>query len=159
MQKQQTMAGGETLSFDYTFDIPVEVAAAVCKYRHDRWKFEWGNPQFTRLYVAIGSDADLGAHNCEVRFTPAPAERTSRGTNTMSEKCQKRKSPVLLLVATPERPLQTSQKKGRRPLNQPKGCHRADRVRRDHVEPIDCPPNQGRFEAKRYCCAEQAAHR
>src|SRR3981189_795931 len=43
MQKQQTMAGGETLSFDYTFDIPVEVAAAVCKYRHDRWKFEWGN--------------------------------------------------------------------------------------------------------------------
>jgi len=41
MQKQQTTAGGETLSFDYTFDIPVEVAAAVCK--------------FTRLYVAIGS--------------------------------------------------------------------------------------------------------
>jgi hypothetical protein len=40
MQKQQTMAGGETLSFDYTFDIPVEVAAAVCKYRHDRWKFD-----------------------------------------------------------------------------------------------------------------------
>jgi hypothetical protein len=28
MQKQQTTAGGETLSFDYTFDIPVEVAAA-----------------------------------------------------------------------------------------------------------------------------------
>ena len=40
MQKQQTTAGGETLSFDYTFDIPVEVAAAVWKYRHDRWKFE-----------------------------------------------------------------------------------------------------------------------
>ena len=55
MQKQQTTAGGETLSFDYTFDIPVEVAAAVCKYRHDRWKFEWGKPQFTRLDVAIGS--------------------------------------------------------------------------------------------------------
>jgi hypothetical protein len=56
MQKQQTTAGGETLSFDYTFDIPVEVAAAVCKYRHDRWKFEWGKPQFTRLDVAIGSN-------------------------------------------------------------------------------------------------------
>jgi len=41
MQKQQTTAGGETHSFDYTFDIPVEVAAAVCKYRHDRWKFEY----------------------------------------------------------------------------------------------------------------------
>jgi hypothetical protein len=33
--KQQTTAGGETLGFDCTFDIPVEVAAAVCKYRHD----------------------------------------------------------------------------------------------------------------------------
>jgi len=77
MQKQQTMAGGETLSFDYTFDIPVEVAAAVCKYRHDRWKFEWGKPQFTRLYVAIGSDADLGAHNCEVRFTPLNGHRAA----------------------------------------------------------------------------------
>src|SRR5258705_5464809 len=51
MQKQQTTAGGETLSFDCTFDIPVEVAAAVLKYRHDRWKFEWGKPQFTRLEV------------------------------------------------------------------------------------------------------------
>jgi hypothetical protein len=35
--------GGETLSFDYTFHIPVEVTAAVFKYRHNRWKFEWGN--------------------------------------------------------------------------------------------------------------------
>jgi len=57
MQKQQTTAGGETLSFDYTFDIPVDVAAGVCKYRHDRWKFEWSKPQFTRLDVAIGSKA------------------------------------------------------------------------------------------------------
>jgi hypothetical protein len=57
MQKQQTTAGGETPTFDYTFDIPVEVAAAVCKYRHDRWKIEWGKPQFTWLDVAIGSEA------------------------------------------------------------------------------------------------------
>jgi hypothetical protein len=34
MQKQQTTAGGETPTFNYTFDIPVEVAAAVCKYRN-----------------------------------------------------------------------------------------------------------------------------
>jgi hypothetical protein len=59
MQKLQTTAGGETLSFDYTFDIPVEVAAAVCKYRHDRWKFEWSKPQFTRLDVAIGSICEI----------------------------------------------------------------------------------------------------
>src|SRR6266850_2091874 len=29
MQKQQTTAGGEPLSFDYTFDIPVEVAPSA----------------------------------------------------------------------------------------------------------------------------------
>jgi hypothetical protein len=55
--------------------------------------------------------------------------------------------------------LWTSHKKGRRPLDQPKGRHCSDRVRRDHVEPIDCPLNQGRFEAKRHCGAEEAARR
>jgi hypothetical protein len=61
MQKQQTTAGGETLSFDYTFDIPVEVAAAVCK--------------FTRLYVAIGSKPEnLIASKCLPLFSQ---QRTS----------------------------------------------------------------------------------
>jgi hypothetical protein len=69
MQKQQTTAGGETLSFDYTFDIPVEVAAAVCKYRHDRWKLEWGKPQFTLLDVAIGSKTEVPGFARHVRFT------------------------------------------------------------------------------------------
>jgi hypothetical protein len=46
-QKQETTAGG----VDYIFDIPVEVAAAACKYRYGRLKFEWGVPQFTRLEV------------------------------------------------------------------------------------------------------------
>jgi hypothetical protein len=40
-----------------------------------------------------------------------------------------------------------------------KGRHCADRVRRDHVEPIDCPLKRGRFEAKRHCGAEQVARR
>jgi hypothetical protein len=48
MQEQETTAGGVV---DYIFDIPVEVPAAVCKHRHDRWKYEWGAPQFTRLEV------------------------------------------------------------------------------------------------------------
>lgn len=47
MQEQQATAGG----VDYIFDIPVEVAASVCKYRHDQWKFEWGEPRFVRLDV------------------------------------------------------------------------------------------------------------
>ena len=67
MQKQQTTAAGETPTFDYAFDIPVEVAATVCKYRHDRWKIEWGKPQFTWLDVAIGSKADLEPLMLKVR--------------------------------------------------------------------------------------------
>jgi hypothetical protein len=47
-RRQEATAGS---GIDYIFDIPVEVAAAICKYRHDRWKFEWGTPQFTRLDV------------------------------------------------------------------------------------------------------------
>jgi hypothetical protein len=47
-QAQETAVGGDV---DYIFDIPVEVAAAVCKYRHDQWQYEWGVPQFTRLEV------------------------------------------------------------------------------------------------------------
>jgi len=86
MQKQQTTAGGETLSFDYTFDIPVEVAAAFCKYRHDRWKFEWGKPQFTRLYVAIGSKRKSG-HTI----------LTSANASVTSEMCQNR---TYVLTAT-----------------------------------------------------------
>ena len=45
-QKQQETAGG---GVDYIFGIPLEVAADICKYSHDRWQFEWGRPQFTRL--------------------------------------------------------------------------------------------------------------
>ena len=46
---EQQAAGGAAADVDYLFDIPVEMAAAVCGYRHDRWKFEWGEPQFTVL--------------------------------------------------------------------------------------------------------------
>jgi hypothetical protein len=49
MEKQEGTAREEGLGVDYIFDIPVEVAADVCKYRHDRWQFEWGEPRFFRL--------------------------------------------------------------------------------------------------------------
>jgi hypothetical protein len=45
-RKQEATAGS---GVDYIFDIPVEVAAAICKYRYGQLKFEWGRPQFTRL--------------------------------------------------------------------------------------------------------------
>jgi hypothetical protein len=41
----------ETTPGDFIFDIPVEVAAAVCGFRHSQWTYEWGRPQFTRLEV------------------------------------------------------------------------------------------------------------
>jgi hypothetical protein len=47
-RRQEETAGG---GVDYIFDIPVETAAAICKYRYGRSKFEWGAPQFTRLDV------------------------------------------------------------------------------------------------------------
>jgi hypothetical protein len=47
-RRQEARAGS---GVDYIFDIPVEVATAICKYRYGRLKFEWGTPQFTRLDV------------------------------------------------------------------------------------------------------------
>jgi hypothetical protein len=41
----------ETAPGDFIFDIPVEVAAAVCGFRHPRLAYERGRPQFTRLEV------------------------------------------------------------------------------------------------------------
>jgi hypothetical protein len=45
-RRQEATAGS---GVDYIFDIPVEVAAAICKYRYGQLKYEWSRPQFTRL--------------------------------------------------------------------------------------------------------------
>jgi hypothetical protein len=34
-------------SADYIFDIPIEMARALCGFRHDRLHFDWGEPRFT----------------------------------------------------------------------------------------------------------------
>jgi hypothetical protein len=49
LNRQQDDSGGAASNVDYTFDIPVELAAALTGYRHDRWKFDWGQPNFTAL--------------------------------------------------------------------------------------------------------------
>jgi hypothetical protein len=41
-------AEGDSPEVDYIFDIPVELANALCGYRHDQ-RLDWGNPKFTRL--------------------------------------------------------------------------------------------------------------
>jgi hypothetical protein len=40
---------GDTAGVDYVFDIPVDLAKAICGYRHDEGVFDGGGPQFTRL--------------------------------------------------------------------------------------------------------------
>lgn len=32
---------------DWLFDVPLETARTVCGYKHDHWRFEWGEPVFT----------------------------------------------------------------------------------------------------------------
>jgi hypothetical protein len=50
--KEQHEAGGDKAKVDFIFDIPLELAAGLCGYRHDRWKFDWGEPMFSRLEPA-----------------------------------------------------------------------------------------------------------
>ena len=51
--KEQDDNGGTEAKVDYVFDIPVELASMFCGYRHDRWKFDWGQPSFTCLRETI----------------------------------------------------------------------------------------------------------
>jgi hypothetical protein len=46
---KQDESGGARSHVDYIFDIPVELACELTGYRHDLWKFDWGQPHFTRL--------------------------------------------------------------------------------------------------------------
>jgi hypothetical protein len=50
LSKRQDNAAGDKPRVDYIFDIPVQLAADLCGYRHD--KFNWGSPTFTRLELA-----------------------------------------------------------------------------------------------------------
>ena len=47
--KEQDSAGGEKADVDFVFDVPVQLASELCGYQHDRWKFDWGEPEFSRL--------------------------------------------------------------------------------------------------------------
>jgi hypothetical protein len=47
--KQQDEEGGDEAEVDCIFEIPIETAAAICGYRHDRGRFDWGEPKFARL--------------------------------------------------------------------------------------------------------------
>ncbi len=44
-------AAGDKSRVDYLFDAPVELAASETGYRHDRYRFDWGQPQFTAAEI------------------------------------------------------------------------------------------------------------
>ena len=44
---EQNREGGEKAKVDCMFDIPVEAANALAGFRHDQWRFDWGEPRFT----------------------------------------------------------------------------------------------------------------
>jgi hypothetical protein len=53
-QKEQDEDGGQKAEVDHIFDVPLKAAERICGFRHDRWRFDWGEPQFTELH---GNDA------------------------------------------------------------------------------------------------------
>jgi len=44
---EQDANGGENADVDFGFDVPVQLAMELTRYRHDRWEFSWGEPAFT----------------------------------------------------------------------------------------------------------------
>jgi hypothetical protein len=48
-RQQQDEEGGEDAQVDYLFEVPVELAMSICKYRHDLEQFDWGQPTYTVL--------------------------------------------------------------------------------------------------------------
>lgn len=52
LTEEQDSKGGKSSDVDYIFDVPVEVAYALTGFRHDMWRYDWGNPVFMRLEPA-----------------------------------------------------------------------------------------------------------
>lgn len=56
-REKQDAEGGEMAEVDHLFEVPLLVAQRICGYRHDRWKFDWGEPKFTTLAPADAPSA------------------------------------------------------------------------------------------------------
>ena len=50
-QKEQDGIGAGKMRVDFIFEIPIVMAFELCRYRHDRARFDWGQPAFTRLAI------------------------------------------------------------------------------------------------------------
>jgi hypothetical protein len=46
-RREQESVAASGMSVDYVWNIPVMLAESICGHRHDRWRYDWGRPQFT----------------------------------------------------------------------------------------------------------------
>ncbi len=81
------------------------------------------------------------------RPRPKSANSGSRQPYSLAVSVTQRSGPILAGFI---------QKKRKSPLDQPIGCHCADRVGHGQVEPVDCSLDEGRPEAERVTVGETA---
>ncbi len=48
LKQKQDIEGGETAPVDYIFNVPVDLAKSICGFEYCRWRYDWGEPNFTR---------------------------------------------------------------------------------------------------------------
>jgi hypothetical protein len=46
---EQDRNGGKDAEVDYMIDVPFAVASSLSGFEYSRWRYEWGEPQFTEL--------------------------------------------------------------------------------------------------------------
>lgn len=56
LNEQQDAAGGEKSDVDFMFDVPLELAQSICGFKHDCWKFDWGEPKFFVANIAVSTN-------------------------------------------------------------------------------------------------------
>lgn len=48
LKQEQDAAGGETAPVDCMFNVPVDLAKSICGFEYCRWRYDWGEPKFTK---------------------------------------------------------------------------------------------------------------
>jgi hypothetical protein len=53
-QQEEEDGGDPEMAVDYIWEIPIELAHSLCRYRHDFSYFDWGKPEFRILAEGKG---------------------------------------------------------------------------------------------------------
>lgn len=46
-QREHDSRAAGRMSVDHLWEVPVILAESICGHRHDHWRYDWGEPQFT----------------------------------------------------------------------------------------------------------------